>query len=189
MPKDCRTSVGYEVCVSWQVSGMRCTRRRARSRWRAMPTWHRLCSAAIGCATRRTTGEDEGGQDGRPRRRGEPSRPGLHLRAGYDRSGARTRRDFTFWALLFIFMGMQVPVSYFITGGSVTAGLTLGQAFTTTIVAVIIGFAIFALVGVIGWQTGASTMVCTRPAFGIVGSVPRAMEESHHDQSRECFGV
>lgn len=48
-------------------------------------------------------------------------------------------------------MGMQVPVSYFITGGSVTAGLTLGQAFTTTIVAVIIGFAVFALVGVIGW--------------------------------------
>jgi nucleobase:cation symporter-1, NCS1 family len=86
-----------------------------------------------------------------------------------------TRRDFTFWALLFIFMGMQVPVSYFITGGSVTAGLTLGQAFTTTIVAVIIGFAIFALVGVIGWQTGASTMVCTRPAFGIVGSLLPAL--------------
>lgn len=82
-----------------------------------------------------------------------------------------SQRDFSFWSLLFVFMGMQVPVSYFITGGSVTAGLTLGQAFLTTVVAAMIGFTIFALVGVIGWQTGASTMVCTRPAFGVVGSI------------------
>jgi len=85
------------------------------------------------------------------------------------------QRDFNFWALLFIFMGMQVPVSYFITGGSVTAGLTLGQAFLTTVVAAVIGFLIMALVGLIGWKTGASTMVCTRPAFGIIGSVLPAL--------------
>jgi nucleobase:cation symporter-1, NCS1 family len=85
------------------------------------------------------------------------------------------KRDFNFWAMVFIFMGMQVPVSYFITGGSITAGLTLGQAFLTTVVAAAIGFVIFAMVGVIGWQTGASTMVCTRPAFGVIGSVLPAL--------------
>jgi NCS1 nucleoside transporter family len=87
----------------------------------------------------------------------------------------RDRRDLNFWGMLFIFMGMQVPVSYFITGGSVTAGLTLGQAFLTTVVAAAIGFLVFALVGLIGWQTGASTMVCTRPSFGIVGAVLPAL--------------
>lgn len=85
------------------------------------------------------------------------------------------KRDFNFWAMLFIFMGMQVPVSYFITGGSITTGLTLGQAFLTTVVAAAIGFVVFALVGLIGWQTGASTMVCTRPAFGVMGSVLPAL--------------
>jgi NCS1 nucleoside transporter family len=81
------------------------------------------------------------------------------------------RRDYTFLALLFVFFGMQVPVSYFITGGSVTAGLTLGTAFWTTVVGSLVGFIILGLVGIIGWQTGASTMVCTRPAFGRWGSI------------------
>lgn len=81
------------------------------------------------------------------------------------------RRDYTFWALLFVFFGMQVPVSYFITGGSVTAGLTLGTAFWTTVVSSLVGFVVLGLIGIIGWQTGASTMVCTRPAFGRWGSV------------------
>jgi NCS1 family nucleobase:cation symporter-1 len=85
------------------------------------------------------------------------------------------RRDFTWLALAFIFMGMQVPVSYFITGGSATAGLSLGSAFGATVVAAVVGFLIFALVGVIGWQTGATTMVCTRPAFGVVGSMLPAL--------------
>jgi NCS1 nucleoside transporter family len=83
----------------------------------------------------------------------------------------REKRDLGFWSMLFIFMGMQVPVSYFITGGSVTAGVSLGHAFLTTVVAAAIGFLIFALVGLIGWQTGTSTMVCTRPAFGVVGAI------------------
>jgi NCS1 nucleoside transporter family len=81
------------------------------------------------------------------------------------------RRDYTFLALLFVFFGMQVPVSYFITGGSITAGLTLGSAFWTTVVGSLVGFIILGLVGIIGWQTGASTMVCTRPAFGRWGSI------------------
>lgn len=85
------------------------------------------------------------------------------------------KRDFSWVALVFIFMGMQVPVSYFITGGSVTAGLSLGGAFGITVAAAAIGFLIFALVGIMGWQTGTSTMVCTRPAFGIVGSVLPAL--------------
>lgn len=85
------------------------------------------------------------------------------------------KRDFSWVALAFIFMGMQVPVSYFITGGSVTAGLSLGGAFGVTVAAAVVGFLIFALVGIMGWQTGASTMVCTRPAFGIVGSVLPAL--------------
>lgn len=85
------------------------------------------------------------------------------------------KRDFTWVTLAFIFMGMQVPVSYFITGGSATAGLTLTEAFGVTVVAAVVGFLIFALVGVMGWQTGASTMVCTRPAFGIIGSVLPAL--------------
>lgn len=85
------------------------------------------------------------------------------------------RRDYTFWALLFVFFGMQVPVSYFITGGSVTAGLTLRTAFFTTVVGSLVGFIILGLVGVIGWQTGTSTMVCTRPAFGRYGSALPAL--------------
>jgi NCS1 nucleoside transporter family len=85
------------------------------------------------------------------------------------------RRDYTFWGLLFVFFGMQVPVSYFITGGSVTAGLTLGTAFTTTVIGSLAGFIILGLVGIIGWQTGASTMVCTRPAFGRFGSALPAL--------------
>jgi nucleobase:cation symporter-1, NCS1 family len=85
------------------------------------------------------------------------------------------KRDFNWVALAFIFMGMQVPVSYFITGGSAVAGLTLGKAFAITVVAAVVGFLIFALVGVMGQQTGASTMVCTRPAFGIIGSVLPAL--------------
>jgi NCS1 family nucleobase:cation symporter-1 len=85
------------------------------------------------------------------------------------------KRDFNWVAMAFIFMGMQVPVSYFITGGSVVAGLSLGQAFAVTVAAAAIGFLIFALVGVMGWQTGTSTMVCTRPAFGIIGSVLPAL--------------
>lgn len=80
------------------------------------------------------------------------------------------RRDYTFWGLLFVFFGMQVPVSYFITGGSITAGLTLKTAFLTTVVGSLVGFLILGLVGIIGWQTGTSTMVCTRPAFGRFGS-------------------
>lgn len=85
------------------------------------------------------------------------------------------KRDFNWVALVFIFMGMQVPVSYFITGGSVVAGLSLGHAFAVTVAAAAIGFLIFALVGIMGWQTGASTMVCTRPAFGVIGSVLPAL--------------
>jgi NCS1 nucleoside transporter family len=81
-----------------------------------------------------------------------------------------SRRDYTFWGLLFVFFGMQVPVSYFITGGSITAGLELGTAFMTTVVGSLVGFVILGLVGIIGWQTGTSTMVCTRPAFGRFGS-------------------
>src|SRR3981081_3663390 len=82
-----------------------------------------------------------------------------------------SRRDYTFLALLFVFFGMQVPVSYFITGGSITAGLALGTAFWTTVVGSLVGFIILGLVGIIGWQTGASTMGCTRPAFGPGGDV------------------
>jgi nucleobase:cation symporter-1, NCS1 family len=85
------------------------------------------------------------------------------------------KRDFNWVALAFIFMGMQVPVSYFITGGSVIAGLPLGEAFAIPVVAAAIGFLLFALVGIMGWQTGTSTMVCTRPAFGIIGSVLPAL--------------
>jgi NCS1 family nucleobase:cation symporter-1 len=81
-----------------------------------------------------------------------------------------SRRDYTFWGLLFVFFGMQVPVSYFITGGSITAGLELGTAFVTTVIGSLVGFIILGLVGIIGWQTGTSTMVCTRPAFGRYGS-------------------
>lgn len=86
-----------------------------------------------------------------------------------------SRRDYSFVAMLFVFFGMQVPVSYFITGGSVTAGLTLGHAFLITVVGSVVGFAILGAVGVIGWQTGASTMVCTRPAFGRYGSALPAL--------------
>ncbi|MCW2843984.1 MAG: hypothetical protein JWN22_1900 [Nocardioides sp.] len=86
-----------------------------------------------------------------------------------------SRRDYTFWGLLFVFFGMQVPVSYFITGGSITAGLELGTAFTTTVIGSLVGFVILGLVGVIGWQTGTSTMVCTRPAFGLYGSALPAL--------------
>ena len=85
------------------------------------------------------------------------------------------KRDFNWVALAFIFMGMQVPVSYFITGGSVVSGLSLGQAFAVTVAGAALGFLIFALVGVMGWQTGTSTMVCTRPAFGVIGSVLPAL--------------
>jgi NCS1 nucleoside transporter family len=86
-----------------------------------------------------------------------------------------SKRDFTWVALAFIFMGMQVPVSYFITGGSAVAGLPLGEAFAVTVAAAAVGFLIFALVGVMGWQTGTSTMVCTRPAFGVIGSILPAL--------------
>lgn len=86
-----------------------------------------------------------------------------------------SRRDYSFWAMLFVFFGMQVPVSYFITGGSVTAGLTLGHAFLITVVGSVVGFVILGAVGVIGWQTGTSTMVCTRPAFGRYGSALPAL--------------
>ncbi|MEV6742554.1 cytosine permease [Streptomyces sp. NPDC051104] len=96
---------------------------------------------------------------------------------GADHSGAdsldavpHNKRDYSFWALLFVFLGMQVPVSYFLIGGTVTAGLTLGDAFMITVVGSIVGFVVLGAVGVIGWQTGASTMVCTRPAFGRYGS-------------------
>lgn len=85
------------------------------------------------------------------------------------------RRDYSFLAMLFVFFGMQVPVSYFITGGSVTAGLTLGHAFMITVVGSLVGFLILGAVGVIGWQTGTSTMVCTRPAFGRYGSALPAL--------------
>ncbi|HEY0692271.1 MAG TPA: cytosine permease [Kribbella sp.] len=85
------------------------------------------------------------------------------------------RRDYSFWAMLFVFFGMQVPVSYFLTGGSVTAGLTLGRAFVITVVGSIVGFLILGAVGMIGWQTGASTMACTRPAFGRYGSALPAL--------------
>lgn len=86
-----------------------------------------------------------------------------------------SRRDYSFWAMLFVFFGMQVPVSYFITGGSVTAGLTLGHAFVITVVGSVVGFVILGAVGVIGWQTGTSTMACTRPAFGRYGSALPAL--------------
>jgi len=86
-----------------------------------------------------------------------------------------SRRDYSFWALLFVFFGMQVPVSYFITGGSITAGLTLGTAFMITVVGSLVGFGILGAVGIIGWQTGTSTMVCTRPAFGRYGSALPAL--------------
>jgi NCS1 nucleoside transporter family len=86
-----------------------------------------------------------------------------------------SRRDYSFWAMLFVFFGMQVPVSYFLTGGSATAGLTLGRAFVITVVGSIVGFLILGAVGMIGWQTGASTMACTRPAFGRYGSALPAL--------------
>jgi nucleobase:cation symporter-1, NCS1 family len=101
---------------------------------------------------------------------------------GADHSGAdsldavpHNKRDYSFWALLFVFFGMQVPVSYFLIGGTVTAGLTLGNAFLITVAGSIVGFVVLGAVGVIGWQTGASTMACTRPAFGRYGSALPAL--------------
>lgn len=85
------------------------------------------------------------------------------------------QKRFNFVNLLTIFMGMQVPVSYFIVGGSITAGLTLQQTLTVTIMAFIVGFTIFSLIGTMGQQAGVTTMVVSRPAFGIVGSVLPAL--------------
>ncbi|MCL6445402.1 MAG: cytosine permease, partial [Alicyclobacillus sp.] len=78
---------------------------------------------------------------------------------------------FTFLNMLAIFMGMQVPVSYFIVGGAITAGLTLAQTLSVTLGAFIVGFLIFSLIGKIGQQAGVTTMVASRPAFGIIGSI------------------
>lgn len=88
---------------------------------------------------------------------------------------APEQKNFKFVNLLAIFMGMQVPVSYFIVGGSITAGLTLAQALTVTVLAFVVGFAIFGMVGMIGQQAGITTMVASRPAFGILGSVLPAL--------------
>lgn len=87
----------------------------------------------------------------------------------------KQRQDFSFLNMLAIFMGMQVPISYFLVGGSISAGLTLAQSLTVTILAFIVGFVIFSLIGTIGQQAGVTTMVASRPAFGIFGSVLPAL--------------
>lgn len=87
----------------------------------------------------------------------------------------KEKQDFSFWNMTAIFMGMQVPVSYFIVGGAITAGLTLAQTLTVTVLAFIVGFAIFSLIGIIGQQAGVTTMVASRPAFGIIGSILPAL--------------
>jgi NCS1 family nucleobase:cation symporter-1 len=87
----------------------------------------------------------------------------------------KDKQDFSFWNMIAIFMGMQVPVSYFIVGGSLTAGLTLYQCILITICALTIGFVIFSLLGVIGQQAGVTTMVASRSAFGITGAILPAL--------------
>ncbi|WP_027416582.1 purine-cytosine permease family protein [Aneurinibacillus terranovensis] len=87
----------------------------------------------------------------------------------------KEKQNFSFLNMLAIFMGMQVPISYFLVGGSISAGLTLSQALTVTILAFIVGFIIFSLVGVIGQQAGVTTMVASRPAFGIMGAILPAL--------------
>jgi NCS1 family nucleobase:cation symporter-1 len=85
------------------------------------------------------------------------------------------KQDFSFWNMIAIFMGMQVPISYFLVGGSITAGLTLAQCLAVTICAFIVGFMIFSLVGMIGQQAGVTTMVASRPSFGMVGAILPAL--------------
>jgi NCS1 family nucleobase:cation symporter-1 len=87
----------------------------------------------------------------------------------------KENQDFSFWNMTAIFMGMQVPVSYFIVGGSLTAGLTLSQCILITACAFVIGFVIFSLLGIIGQQAGVTTMVASRPAFGITGAILPAL--------------
>lgn len=74
------------------------------------------------------------------------------------------------WQLGLVWVGVAMTIAAFVLGGALGAGLTLGQAFIAIFAGSIVLTIIAALCGVVGAQTGLSTAMITRFAFGETGS-------------------
>lgn len=79
------------------------------------------------------------------------------------------QRDMGFWDMVFLWFGANTNNASWYLGGSV-ASATFGGAIMVALIANPIAYAILALVGIMGFKVGVSTMALTRPAFGIKGS-------------------
>lgn len=80
------------------------------------------------------------------------------------------QRDMGFWDMMFLWIGANSNNASWYLGGSI-AGVGFGFAILLALVANPIAYAVLALVGVMGYRIGVSTMALTRPAFGIRGSL------------------
>ncbi len=79
------------------------------------------------------------------------------------------QRNMGFWDMVFLWFGANTNNASWYLGGSV-AGATFGGAIIVALIANPIAYLVLALVGLMGFKIGVSTMALTRPAFGVKGS-------------------
>lgn len=78
-------------------------------------------------------------------------------------------RKLSFWDMTLTWIGANANNGSWYVGG-VVAGAAFAGAALVTVIANPIAYLIMALVGLIGYRVGTSTMSLTRPAFGLRGS-------------------
>ncbi|MHB1405312.1 MAG: purine-cytosine permease family protein [Desulfitobacteriaceae bacterium] len=82
------------------------------------------------------------------------------------------KRKYSFLDIFLIFSGTQIAISFFVVGAGTVQGLTVLQAFVAVFLGYgIVGGLIVGFIGKIGFNEGIPTMVATRSAFGIRGSI------------------
>lgn len=79
------------------------------------------------------------------------------------------QRNMGFWDMVFLWFGANTNNASWYLGGSV-AGASFGGAIIVALVANPLAYLVLALVGLMGFKVGVSTMALTRPAFGVKGS-------------------
>ena len=94
------------------------------------------------------------------------------MEAGYDiKPVPKTKRIYTFMTLSAIWFGAGISIAEFWAGALLTPSLSLLMAALVILAGHIVGNAVMGLIAVEGEETGLPTMVLSRAALGIKGSV------------------
>ena len=94
------------------------------------------------------------------------------MEIGYDiKPVPKDRRTFTFLTLFAIWFGAGISIAEFWAGALLTPALSLPTAMIVIIIGHLIGNAVMGLIAIEGEELGVPTMVLSRAALGIKGSV------------------